>query len=92
MLLNPVLSTYESLIDESKQQNNCVRTYSEKYANGECDIYFLRNIKAPNKSLVTVEVIGKEIIQCRIKNNERVTENQEKWLNKWKEIVLNRGV
>ena len=84
--------TIESLIDESKQQNNCVRTYSEKYANGECDIYFLRNIKAPNKSLVTVEVIGKEIIQCRIKNNERVTENQEKWLNKWKEIVLNRGV
>ena len=84
--------TIESLIDESKQQNNCVRTYSERYAEGECDIYFMRNIKTPNKSLVTVEVRHKEIIQCRIKNNERVTENQEKWLNKWQEKVLNKAV
>lgn len=39
--------TVESLKDESKQQNNCVRTYAEKYANGNCDIYFMREVKQP---------------------------------------------
>ena len=32
----------EAMVDESKQQNNCVRTYTEKYADGKCDIYFMR--------------------------------------------------
>ena len=38
-------TSIKDLQDESAQQNNCVRTYAEKYANGECDIYFMRNIK-----------------------------------------------
>lgn len=85
-------NSVESLIDESKQQNNCVRTYSEKYANGECDIYFLRNIKTPNKSLVTVEVRDNKVVQSRLINNKPVEENQEKWLNRWQKKILKGSV
>ena len=49
--------TLEDLKDEAKQQKNCVyKNYSELYANGITDIYFLRKLENPKESLVTVEV------------------------------------
>ena len=80
----------ESLQDESIQQNNCVRTYAEKYASGMSDIYFMREAKKPKKSLVTVEVKNNKIIQSRIKNNEDPSESQMQFLNKWENTVLNK--
>ena len=62
--------SYEDMKDESKQMNNCVRTYAEDYSNSECDIYFMRLICDKNKSLVTVEVRNNEIVQKRTKNNK----------------------
>lgn len=85
-------ATINSLIDESKQQNNCVRTYAEKYSNGECDIYFARLLKCPENSLITVEVRDNKIVQSRLKNNKPVEENQEKWLNDWCQNILNKAV
>lgn len=80
--------TLEDLLDESKQQNNCVRTYAEKYASGDCDIYFMRDIKKQTKSLVTVEVKNNKIVQSRIKNNYRPNEKQNEFLNRWEQSVL----
>lgn len=85
-------SSVEDLIDESKQQNNCVRTYTERYADGNCDIYFMRNIDNPEKSLVTVEVRENKIVQKRTKNNEKTTTEQDKFLKKWEETVLNKKI
>ena len=81
-------SSLKDLLDESKQQNNCVRTYAEKYAQKECDIYFMRNIKKPNKSLVTIEVNNNRVVQSRIKNNYNPTESQLKFLHQWEQKVL----
>ena len=81
----------KALQDESKQQNNCVRTYAEKYAQGECDIYFMRDIKQQKKSLVTVEVKNNRIVQSRIKNNNSPKEKQIQFLQKWEQNVL-KGV
>lgn len=78
----------KDLQDESEQQNNCVRTYAEKYAQGECDIYFMRDVKKQTKSLVTVEVKNNSIIQSRIKNNDSPNEKQYEFLNKWQQNVL----
>ena len=78
----------KALQNESKQQNNCVRTYAEKYANGECDIYFMRDIKNKKKSLVTVEVRNNIVVQSRIKNNRSPNENQLKFLNIWEQNIL----
>jgi hypothetical protein len=80
--------TLKELQDESKQQNNCVRTYAEKYATGICDIYFMRDVNKKNKSLVTVEVKNNKVVQSRIKNNCRPDEKQIQFLQKWEQNVL----
>lgn len=80
--------TMEALEDESKQQHNCVRTYAEDYASGACDIYFMRDIKNKDKSLVTVEVQQGKVVQSRIKYNYSPNEKQEKFLNKWEQTIL----
>lgn len=82
--------TYKSLLDESKQQNHCVRTYAESYAEGECDIYFMRNNKTPDKSLVTIEVKNNNIVQSRTKNNYTPNESEKNFLKKWENNVLKR--
>ena len=83
--------TLNDLYDESEQQGNCVRTYAEKYAFGDCDIYFMRDVNEQNKSLVTVEVKNNRIVQSKIKNNYEPNENQIKFLKKWENSVL-KGV
>lgn len=82
-------NSINSLIDESKQQNNCVRTYAERIANNQCDIYFMRLIDSQDKSLVTVEVRNNKIVQKRTKNNCITTDDQNKFLNLWEKKILN---
>ena len=78
----------DELIDESSQQNNCVKTYAERIAKGNCDIYFMRLISDQNKSLVTVEVRNSKIVQKRTKNNETTTKDQDKFLEMWERKIL----
>lgn len=80
---------FESLVDESSQQNNCVRTYAERIASGECDIYFMRLAKDVNHSLVTIEVRENKVVQKRTKNNEVTTKEQENFIKKWQLSILN---
>lgn len=88
-IIFPAISM-DSLIDESKQQNNCVKTYAEDYANKECDIYFMRLVGNQEQSLVTVEVKNNKVVQQRRKNNEQTTSEQKKFLEKWELKVLNK--
>lgn len=83
-------SSVSSLEDESKQQNNCVRTYAEKYANGNCDIYFMRLANEPKKSLVTVEVRNDRVVQRRTKNNNRTNTSQNKFLDRWEKSIIQK--
>lgn len=87
-IIYPV-KTLEELNDESNQQNNCVKTYAERYAKGETDLYFLRLVKDKNKSLVTVEVTNNKIVQSRIKNNQLPNKKEMNFLKKWEKEVLN---
>lgn len=82
--------SYKSLVDESKQQNNCVRTYAEKVAAGECYIYFMRELTNINHSLVTVEVRNKKVVQKRTKNNEITSKEQDKFLKEWELTILRK--
>lgn len=81
-------TSIKDLQNESSQQNNCVRTYAEKYAEGFCDIYFMRNAKKPGKSLVTVEVRHNKVVQSRIKNNKCPTDQQLQFLKSLEQNVL----
>ena len=81
----------EDLRDEANQQNNCVyKNYSESYAFGETDIYFLRELENPKKSLVTIEVNNKRIRQKEQKNHGNLSETQTKILNYWEENIINK--
>ncbi len=80
------------LIDESKQQNNCVKTYAENIASGVCDIYFMRLVSNKNKSLVTVEVRHNRVVQKRTKNNQQTTKDQDKFLDLWERKILKGGM
>lgn len=79
------------LNDEGKQQHHCVATYAEKYANGECDIYFMRDIHNKKKSLVTIEVKNNSIIQSRKKFNNDPDKEHVKFLQNWEKNVLNKA-
>ena len=81
--------TLNDMKDESEQQNNCVYSnYSEKYANGNTDIYFLRKLKNPNKSLVTVEVLDGKIRQKYEKRNTAINKEERDFLNLWEKNIL----
>ena len=82
--------TLKDLKNESKEQNNCVRTYAEDYAKGTCDIYFMRDINNQKKSLVTIEVKNKRVAQSRTKCNYSTNKEQNKFLRKWEEKVLQK--
>ena len=81
-------NSIESLVDESKQMNNCVKTYAEKFALGDCDLYFMRELDRQNKSLVTVEVRNGVVVQSRAKNNSLPNEEQQKFLDIWQKKIL----
>ena len=77
--------------DESKQQINCVyKNYSEDYAYGNTDIYFLRNINKPEKSLVTVEVNKNKIRQKYQKKNTKITKEQDIFLKIWEKNIIQK--
>ena len=81
-IIYPALSVKE-MLDEGKNQNNCLRTYIEDYSNGKTEIYFMRKKSNLNKSFVTIEVKDNELIQARLKNNLDPDEKIMKIINKW---------
>ena len=82
----------QDLKNEAKQQNNCVyKNYSEDYAFGDTDIYFMRNNKQPQKSLITIEVKDNRIRQKERKNHSSLSEEQEKVLKLWERTIINKA-
>ena len=82
----------EEMINESAQQNNCVKTYADRVAKGQCDIYFMRLVNELEKSLVTVEVQDNKVVQQRIKNNMDTTPDQKRFLKKWEKEILCKNI
>lgn len=72
-----VPQTYEDLIDEGKQQNNCVGSfYNDDILCGRDYIYFIRRKDSPNKSVATARyhVENKKTVELREKNNKEAHE------------------
>lgn len=47
---------YNDLLDEAKQQHNCVASYSHRIASGTSLIFVMRRKTVPNRSFVTIEL------------------------------------
>lgn len=81
-------SSIESLIDESKQQSNCVRTYSRRYSNKETELYFMRKKDKFDESFVTIEVKNGKIVQARTKYNQLPSDDIMNILKRWEHNLI----
>lgn len=65
-LIKPIAS-YEELMDVSKTLHNCIRTYAEKYAQGQTDLFCMI---VNGKIVGALEIRKKELIQARADHND----------------------
>lgn len=86
-LIYPV-SSMEELVEESRQQKNCVRTYCDRIAKYQCQIYFMRKKEELERSFVTIEVFRNKIMQARVKYNESPSEEVMHILRKWEQNLI----
>lgn len=87
-----VPQTYEDLVDEGKQQNNCVgHFYNDSILRGENLILFIRRINSPKKSYITCRynIKKQKIVEYRYKNNQDVYEHDVIIIKKVAEIIRN---
>ena len=75
--------TSADMLDEASQQANCLSSYVNAFANKITDIYFMRYQKAPEKSLVTIEVKNGKVRQAFRARNEKISEEESKFLARW---------
>lgn len=71
------------IIDEATQQSNCLKTYIDKFQNGECIIIFMRTKDNPEESLVSIEIIDDKIVQAKQYMNRKITHEQENAIKKF---------
>lgn len=50
------IRSYDDLLDEAKQQHNCVAGYAKGIADGNDQIFVMRRRNSPDKSLITVQL------------------------------------
>lgn len=82
-------TSIDSMISESNQQRNCLKSYCDTYSNGDCQIYFLREKENMDKSFVTIEVDkNNKVVQARGKYNELVSEDIMKIIKKWENSLI----
>ena len=81
-LIRPV-EGLDELFNESKELHHCVRTYAKDVANGDTNIFFVREEEDIEKPFVTLELRDKRVIQCRAKYNARPSEEVITFVNRW---------
>ena len=78
----------KSLIDESRQMHNCVRTYIDKVGENKCQIYFMRYKDNPKESFVTIEVRDNVVVQARCKYNKLPDNKINEVLNRFEKSLI----
>ena len=87
-----VPQTYEDLVDEGKQQNNCVgHYYNESILRGENLILFIRHSNSPKKSYITCRynIKKQDIVEYKYKNNQDVNGKDIIIINDVAEMIRN---
>ncbi|MBQ8132621.1 MAG: PcfJ domain-containing protein [Bacilli bacterium] len=78
----------DSMFDEAKQQANCLASYCEAYSNNLSQIYFMREKKNLGKSFVTIEVFGTEVVQARMRFNEKPSSKIMSIIKEWEKTLV----
>ena len=84
------IRNYLDLIDEAKQQRNCVGSYGQRIINHQSLIYVMRETAHPERSLITVEINPEcdRIRQKFLAFNQPVTaKSQNDFLERWMGLI-----
>ena len=84
------VQSFDDLLDEAKQQHNCVACYADQIAKGNRKVYLMRRLACPDKSLITVEISkdGKTIRQKYLARNMQIRNpSQQDFLQNWLRYV-----
>lgn len=73
LILRPAASTIE-LFEEGKVLEHCVGGYSQSYASGFTDIFFIRKIQEPDEPFYTLQIRNGRFVQCRGFDNGDMTD------------------
>ena len=84
---------YDDLLDEAKQQHNCVASYSNAIGERRSLIYVMRSVSDPKRSIATVEIDPQEsLIRQRFLAYNQPIRDREKndFLDRWINLVKER--
>lgn len=73
----------EELAEEGINLSHCVGLYIDRVAEGQCHILFLRRRSEPERSLVTLQLSGKQICQAQGLNRRPITKKERQFLMQW---------
>ncbi|MCM1023850.1 MAG: PcfJ domain-containing protein [Prevotella sp.] len=79
-------SAYE-IADEGRSLRHCVGGYAERHITGKAVILFMREVKAPGRSLYTIEMDGKKLVQIRGCRNSSPDKKAMEFVGKWLDWV-----
>lgn len=79
----------KELIQEGDKLHHCVGRYAKYVVQEKCVILFIRKANTPEEPYCTVELKNDEIVQARIFDNDPPPEKVQKFIEKWKQKVLN---
>lgn len=85
--------TINDLIQEGSNNHNCVGSYTERFAKGQSNIFFIRKEEAPDKSYITIEVNSSldKVKQAFYSSNREITNVDDlNFINSW--IEHNKSV
>lgn len=81
-----VPETPQDLINEGRNNRNCVGSYIQSFSNGKSNIFFIRRKETPNTSYVTLEMRGSKITQAYLSSNRTITDKQTlAFIDEWQE-------
>lgn len=87
-----VAESAEEIILEGKLQGHCVGGYVGRVADGQTNIFFVRQIASPDTPYYTLELNkSKKLVQCRGIGNCNMTDEVKDFVDKWhQEVVMGK--
>lgn len=76
-------TTSNDVVDEGARLGHCVGSYVDRIIAGETSIVFMRDVKTPEESLVTVEVKNNQVYQYKGRADRDCTKEELEFLLEW---------
>ena len=73
----------EDIAEEGRQLSHCVGSYLPRIANGKSKIIFMRRRECPDEPFLTIEIMGKQIVQKKKKYNQLPNKEENNFIKKW---------